>query len=44
MDLRERLDRRWTQQDPAKRLGVKQSNIAKWERKTPFIGEKPEKN
>jgi ribosome-binding protein aMBF1 (putative translation factor) len=30
---RERLDRGWTQQDLAQRLRVKQSTIAKWERK-----------
>jgi len=30
---RERLERGWTQADLAKRLGVKQSTVAKWERK-----------
>jgi ribosome-binding protein aMBF1 (putative translation factor) len=30
---RERLERGWTQKDLADRLGVKQSTIAKWERK-----------
>jgi transcriptional regulator with XRE-family HTH domain len=30
---RERLDRGWTQKDLADRLEVKQSTIAKWERK-----------
>jgi ribosome-binding protein aMBF1 (putative translation factor) len=30
---RERTDRGWTQKDLADRLGVKQSTIAKWERK-----------
>lgn len=30
---RERLDRGWTQQNLAERLRVKQSTIAKWERK-----------
>ena len=30
---RERLERGWTQLDLAKRLDVKQSTIAKWEKK-----------
>jgi ribosome-binding protein aMBF1 (putative translation factor) len=30
---RERLDRGWTQRDLADRLKVKQSTVAKWERK-----------
>ena len=30
---RERLERGWTQKDLANRLGVKQSTVAKWERK-----------
>ena len=30
---RERTERGWTQADLAKRLGVKQSTVAKWERK-----------
>lgn len=30
---RERLERGWTQQGLAERIGVKQSTIAKWERK-----------
>ena len=29
---RERLDREWTQQELARRLGVKQATVAKWER------------
>ena len=29
---RERLDRGWTQQELASRLGVKQATVAKWER------------
>jgi ribosome-binding protein aMBF1 (putative translation factor) len=29
---RERLDRGWTQEDLALRLGVKQATVAKWER------------
>jgi ribosome-binding protein aMBF1 (putative translation factor) len=31
--VKRRLDRGWTQQDLAVRLGVKQSTVAKWERK-----------
>jgi len=30
---RERIDRGWTQNDLARSIGVKQSTIAKWERK-----------
>ena len=30
---RERIDRGWTQKDLAERLGVKQSTVAKWEKK-----------
>ena len=30
---RERIERGWTQKDLAERLGVKQSTIAKWEKK-----------
>jgi ribosome-binding protein aMBF1 (putative translation factor) len=29
---RERLDRGWTQQELARRLGIKQATVAKWER------------
>ena len=29
---RERIDRGWTQQELARRLGVKQATVAKWER------------
>jgi len=37
---RERLERGWTQQNLAERLSVKQSTIAKWERKNTVFGKK----
>jgi len=41
---RERLDRGWTQSDLAERLEVKQSTVAKWERKDAVYRKKPGKN
>jgi ribosome-binding protein aMBF1 (putative translation factor) len=41
---RERLDRGWTQKDLADRLEVKQSTVAKWERKDAVYRKKPGKN
>ena len=41
---RERLDRGWTQQDLAQRLRVKQSTIAKWERKDAVYRKKTRQN
>ena len=37
---RERLDRGWTQRDLADRLKVKQSTVAKWERKNAIYRKK----
>ena len=41
---RERVDRGWTQKDLAERLGVKQSPVAKWEKKALSIERKPGTN
>ena len=40
---RERLEKRWTQAELALKLGVKQSTVAKWERKGAAYREKTRK-